>query len=112
MSDAPKMNVRFWDTGGVYCETYTANGVPHRIDGPAELHYYKDGVIESKRWYKEGSIHREDGPARIWYYRDGSIRMVDFWLGDRYLKFWDFYDRVSEADQKILLKNWIHHCHV
>jgi hypothetical protein len=89
-----------WETGGIL----------HRVSGPALIRYRKDGeetVLCSEVWYTDGRVDRKDGPAWIWYNKEGGIDQVEYWLGDRYLEFWDFYERSSPDTQKTLLKQWL-----
>jgi antitoxin component YwqK of YwqJK toxin-antitoxin module len=60
------------------------NGFIHdNDDNPAIVHYYNDGKVRWKGWYKNGICHRshpnDDLPAEIFYYDDGKIR-YEVWL--------------------------------
>jgi hypothetical protein len=113
MSDGIKITRHRLLNGSVCCIQHTKNGVPHRIDGPSEIRYRRDGTLDTETYHREGHLHRLDGPAWIWYNDiDESIRTVRFWLEGEELCFWDFYDKVSEENQKALLKNWLPYNHV
>ena len=51
----------------------TINGKFHREDGPAVIHYNKNGKIEQECYYLRDQLHRSNGPAIIDYNEDGSI---------------------------------------
>jgi antitoxin component YwqK of YwqJK toxin-antitoxin module len=87
-------------------ETYYKKGEKHRLDGPAWILYKDGGSVSRETYFREGMCHREDGPARIFYNKDSPF-YVEFWLDDKEMDFWEFYDKVSEESQKVLLKNWL-----
>jgi hypothetical protein len=112
MSEEIEVLHKYGKDGSVYMTQHLKNGVLHNCNGPAEIGYRRDGSVDTHSYYKEGKWHREDGPAWIWYSKDGSIDVIDFSLENENLGFWEFYERVSEANQKILLRDWIHLLHL
>jgi len=59
--------------------TWWADGLLHREDGPAVM--YPSGI---QFWYRKGKQHREDGPAvtysdgsTLWYLSGKEVRMED-----------------------------------
>lgn len=46
---------RYWN-----CLDYTRHGMPHKVDGPAEVWNSSDLI-----WLQYGITHRNDGPAYI-----------------------------------------------
>ena len=51
-----------WDTqtGMVTKKFWAVNGVLHRDEGPAEMEYYPDGRVKTRKWYENGVMSRED----------------------------------------------------
>jgi hypothetical protein len=104
--------VVYFVCGNVEYQSYYIKDVQHREDGPSYTEYYRgsDGAKRVDVWRKEGKKHREDGPAEIWYRReDGSAKDKTYWIRGKEMGFWEFYGKVSEENQKVLLKNWLHH---
>jgi antitoxin component YwqK of YwqJK toxin-antitoxin module len=98
----------YHSNGGVSLERYfNEDGLYHRLDGPAFIEYYEDGGVHTESWSRNDKGHREDGPAWISYEEDGSIDRIMFYLKDREIGFWDFYDKVSSEIQKTLLRDWL-----
>jgi antitoxin component YwqK of YwqJK toxin-antitoxin module len=65
------------------------NGKLHRLDGPAEICYYKNGTslvgsatIKFESWYQNGLSHRLDGPANIGYYENGNKKYETWYRQD------------------------------
>lgn len=60
-------------TGTLLTEKYKVENSLHRIDGPAYIAYYVDGIVSREEYFIDYMEHRVDGPAEIWYNRDGTI---------------------------------------
>jgi hypothetical protein len=58
--------ISFRENGGILCLVYN-NGIKptyrHRVNGPAEVTFYKNGEIWYELWKYHGVYHRLDGPA-------------------------------------------------
>lgn len=54
---------------------YNEKGEPHRLDGPAERSYTKQGTLCVENYYKNGVCYRKDGPASIYYDLDGNVEL-------------------------------------
>jgi antitoxin component YwqK of YwqJK toxin-antitoxin module len=100
-----------YQSGSVEYEMWCKEGECHRDDGPAWIAYWVDGSVKSEIWYKNGDRHREDGPSLIWYKDKGNADDIQYWLENKRLDFWDFYDQSSEENQKIILRVWLPYCH-
>lgn len=47
-------------------EEWTKDGVPHRLDGPAQISRDRNtGNVVRECWLRNGQIHRDDGPSVI-----------------------------------------------
>jgi hypothetical protein len=68
--------------------------------------------VLKQSYFRNGKKHKEDGPAEIGWCEAGSVEYIVFWSEDGEVDFWDFYDKVSEENQKALLKNWLPYNHV
>ena len=64
-------------------ELWYLNGNNHRVDGPADISYYKSGKIERELWYLDDDYHRVDGPADISYYKSGKIKKEEWYLNGK-----------------------------
>ena len=52
----------------------------HRIDGPAEIRYYKNGNIYYEIYYVEGEKCRlDDGPIEIYYFENGECHFENYY---------------------------------
>ena len=77
----PKKHVVYYPgTKKKYREWYTLNDKRHREDGPASIHYYKNGNIKMEYYYINGKRHREDGPSDIYYYENGNISSEYYYI--------------------------------
>ena len=77
--------IEYFINGNIFCESYYQNGELHREDGPAEIDYYLDGKMSSETYYINDTRHRMDGPARIIYDSCGNILKKEYWIdGIRY----------------------------
>lgn len=54
---------------------YNKKGEPHRLDGPAERSYTRQGTLCVENYYKDGVFYRENGPASIYYDLDGNVEL-------------------------------------
>lgn len=52
---------------------YTVDGKLHRLDGPAQIDFYRDGGVHMEQWYYMGKRHRINGPSFIAYFRNGVV---------------------------------------
>jgi antitoxin component YwqK of YwqJK toxin-antitoxin module len=129
--------ISYYVNGNVQCAAWYKEGIRHRIDGPAFLDYHDDGSLREESWcrgdefhredgpsrvvylkngsktyeayHKNGKRHREDGPAEIWYQPDTTVHSIRFWLEMRQIGFWEFFERVTPENRRVLLRDWIHH---
>jgi antitoxin component YwqK of YwqJK toxin-antitoxin module len=70
----------------------------HREDGPAFLHYYKNGNICTESYYINGKLHRKDGPAWIKYDGNRRIEFEDYYLnGVQYFKK-DYLEKIKQLN--------------
>ena len=51
-------------------DKWIQNGQLHRVDGPAERHWDREGTVVLERWFNNGQRDREDGPAVVKRYKD------------------------------------------
>jgi hypothetical protein len=59
----------------------------HRIDGPANVLYWRNGTPRSESWYRAGILHRDgDKPSEMEYYNDGTIEYEGWKEGDKYIE--------------------------
>jgi antitoxin component YwqK of YwqJK toxin-antitoxin module len=107
MSEKCSVKNTYYTDSSLETVSYYKNGILHRLDGPAYLWYRKDGSLFTVSYIREGKFYREDGPAFIQYSREGRMNYVEFWMDDKQLDFWDFFERSSSENQKILLENWL-----
>lgn len=71
--------------GDVACYQYFADGIIHRVDGPAVIYMGSDVIIRVAYWVN-GIRHRADGPAVLQRLSDGSYSS-EYWLdGIKYTK--------------------------
>jgi hypothetical protein len=81
---------QYWPTGRPAVTVYHPDGTPkfewwfladeaHREDGPACIHYGRDGS-RLERWYRHNQRHRTDGPAIVERDGAGAIRRTEWWL--------------------------------
>lgn len=54
---------------------YNKKGEPHRLDGPAERSYTKQGTLCVENYYKNGVCYRKNGPASIYYDLDENVEL-------------------------------------
>ena len=84
---------RYHQTGKPAVTVYHPDGTPkfewwfladeaHREDGPAYVHYGRDGG-RLERWYRHNHRHRTDGPAVIEFDPDGVVLKAEWWLGGK-----------------------------
>lgn len=59
----PNRNPRSSDWSIIY--NFKINNKYHRLDGPAYIEYYSNGIIKKEVWYNNGKMHRIDGTALI-----------------------------------------------
>lgn len=59
-------------TGKIVTQIWYLKGQKHRDNGPAELTYSQNGILESERWLRFDQEHRVGGPA-CRYYRNGVL---------------------------------------
>jgi antitoxin component YwqK of YwqJK toxin-antitoxin module len=114
--------ISFYEDGSVEQENYYREGKMCRGDTtttrppPISLWYDKAGEIKIEAFLIEEV--RDEGYTTMSTFIDAAILVkfyetrdaasqVKFFLGKRQISFWDFYDRVSEANQKILLRVWL-----
>lgn len=60
-----------------------AKFVRHRLDGPALVEYYQNGVTKSEEWFIKGKCHRLDDPATIEYDDTGRILIERWYVNDK-----------------------------
>lgn len=92
-SSEGELSVMAVGTGKVVEKWSTADGIQHRVGGPAEIHYGPDRELLLEAWFKNGELHRENGPAKTWvsypdleplgslFFLEGvQINSVDDWI--------------------------------
>jgi|GEM_PF-1825212 len=52
----------------------------HRSDGPAVVHYYSGGEVQSQEWWVDGKRHRENGPAVLEFSLEGIVTGEQWFL--------------------------------
>lgn len=52
---------------------YKNSVLESRENTPSHIIYYDTGEKKYEAWHKKGEFHREDGPAQIHYAKDGSV---------------------------------------
>jgi hypothetical protein len=110
--DGPAV-IGYYGNGNIAFEEYHINNKRHGIDGPSFVQYRLDGSRKFESWYKDGKPHREDGPSWIRYLRENKPPEVTcFHLEGEPLGFWEVFNKVSEENQKVLLKDWSHLLHL
>lgn len=67
-------------SGKLWRKVYYEDGKPRRSNGPAQILYYENGVVDCEFYYVNGKRHREDGPALIIYNEDGNVLYEEYWL--------------------------------
>jgi hypothetical protein len=83
---------RFKWTGDKISERfYDAEGLQHRDNGAAWIHYWPNNIKSLEVWYRHGKIHREDGPAQIYYDRNQNIEGVRYWFNNEVYESKDAY---------------------
>ena len=98
----PKKHVVYYPgTKKKFRETYTLNDKRHREDGPASIHYYKNGNIKMEYYYINDESHREDGPSDICYYENGNIESEHYYINGKELTKEQF---IRKRDSKIFDK--------
>ena len=55
----PVKRTTYYKDGSVHYESYLIDGEIHRVDGPAYIHYYKDGPVRCEWYRKDGSVRYE-----------------------------------------------------
>jgi len=66
--------------GSIQSEEYVINNELHRDNGPAYIQYSKNGSICYEAYYTNGEAHRLDGPAEIWYNKNKTIQSKEWWI--------------------------------
>lgn len=83
--DGPAVVDYYEDGVKVAYEAWWSNGKQHCRDRPAIVNYYEDGTVEYEGWYRDDKLHREDGPAVTACHRDGSVKYQEWWLNGKQL---------------------------
>ena len=68
----------------------------HKLYGPAQIYYDKNGLVSRENYYLNGNLHREDGPAIIQYNENGDAKYEHFCLNDRVLIFKSWIEKVKD----------------
>jgi hypothetical protein len=51
----------------------------HRLNNPALIKYYSNGIKLEEKWYKHNQCHRIDGPAYT-FYKPSGYKAVECWV--------------------------------
>ena len=71
-------DVEVFEQEGHIIETWSQNGVHHRIGGPAVTYYDKDTGKAVIQVYKQnGLVHRDNGPAHIQIHPTNDIVFIE-----------------------------------
>lgn len=122
-----KYYIDYYDNKQICSEYWYLNdGIYHREDGPALIHYYNNETlfpndnqfdichsqnnhVYYESWFINGHHHRENGPAFICYNYDGQVSFKEYWINDHKITdfveklFGDIPDKLSK-EQQVLLK--------
>jgi hypothetical protein len=56
----------WWNTSRNFPgHSFWVNGKRHKVGGPANIHFHKNGIKYLSEWYKMGKCHRLNAPAII-----------------------------------------------
>jgi uncharacterized protein len=73
-------NIHYYKNGKVFIESYYIKGKRHRENGPADIWYYENGNIKTEMYFINDLVHRNDGPSIIHYYKNGSIHIEEYYI--------------------------------
>ncbi len=68
-------------TGKIILEEWN---YPRKGDLPTHTKYYHDGKIQAEIWQKNGLSHRENGYAEIHYHNNGNVKNMSWMLNGKY----------------------------
>lgn len=54
----------------------------HRENGPAYIHYYKNGNIHYQQYCLNGQLHNLKGPAFVFYNKDGTVSDKHYYINN------------------------------
>jgi hypothetical protein len=72
----------------------------HRLDGPAEQVWYKNGQKQYEWWYKDGKCHRLDGPAVQRWDENGNKIGEEYFINDKELTPNEFKQLTKQYDKE------------
>lgn len=84
MNDDVIYNVKKYENGKPFVETWMKDGKYHRDDGPAQIEYFRNGKVYIESWFKDGNKHRIGGPSATQYYANGTIRRCVWRVDGKY----------------------------
>ena len=100
------IKIENYSSGEVRKEYHRNHVGLHRIDGPALIHYDKEGGILSEKWYQNDRLHRMDGPAVYevkvhqgkieWIYKYLQNHKLHREDGPAYLIFTEYKDKLGK----------------
>lgn len=77
---------------------YNKNRIHHNEEGPASIHYHKNGVIAFKGYMIEGKSHNDKGPAKEWFDTQGAHISHEYWLNDEYHTEEEYYAIINHLE--------------
>jgi hypothetical protein len=72
-NDSPN-TVTYYKNGNIESEKWYKDRKSHRENGPAVILYWKSGKVREEKWYIDGKLYREGGPALISYFENGKVK--------------------------------------
>lgn len=55
----------------------------NRKNGPADILFFSNGMIEYMEYYNEGKYHREDGPAIVAFFENGNLDFKEYFINGK-----------------------------
>ena len=88
---------------------FDKDGKFSRKNGPAVIHYRKNGDIEVEKWFNHGKLHREEGkPAVIAYDDNNIVRKEIFYVNGKRTNLFGpseiYYDEYGKSIKKMYFK--------
>lgn len=79
MIQQSRLSHRYYSDESVSADEYRVDGHLHREDGPAMVHYERDGSIEAEFWFYQGKRHCSTGPAHTAYPCGTQGIIISYW---------------------------------
>jgi antitoxin component YwqK of YwqJK toxin-antitoxin module len=75
--------IYYYENGVILEKSYFINGENHRDNGgPAQINHFESGELQYEAYLIKGMRHRLDGPAEIMYYKSREIRYEHYYIDD------------------------------